>query len=109
MCLAAAGLLPGCGCVPACSVGEAFYKRRLASPYLPSPVQHSFDDEGEAVGLFLQLLRAKRMRGYQGRYRHRTFVDYSILELLELARIVALGKEIDLKKAQTSAAGSLSK
>ena len=27
--------------------------------------QHSFDDEGEAVGLFLQLLRTKRMRGYR--------------------------------------------
>ncbi|TJW72643.1 MAG: WGR domain-containing protein, partial [Mesorhizobium sp.] len=30
-------------------------------------VQHSFDDEGEAVGLFLELLRAKRMRGYRPR------------------------------------------
>ena len=30
-------------------------------------VQHSFDDEGEAVGLFLELLRAKRLRGYQPR------------------------------------------
>ena len=30
-------------------------------------VQHSFDDEGEAVDLFLQLLRAKRMRGYHPR------------------------------------------
>ncbi|WP_109670660.1 WGR domain-containing protein [Mesorhizobium loti] len=30
-------------------------------------VQHSFDTEGEAVELFLQLLRAKRMRGYQPR------------------------------------------
>ena len=28
-------------------------------------VQHSFDHEGEAVGLFLELLRAKRMRGYR--------------------------------------------
>ena len=28
-------------------------------------VQHSFDDEGEAVGLFLELLRAKRLRGYR--------------------------------------------
>ena len=28
-------------------------------------VQHSFDDEGEAVELFLDLLRAKRMRGYR--------------------------------------------
>ena len=28
-------------------------------------VQHSFDDEGEAVGLFLELLRVKRLRGYQ--------------------------------------------
>ncbi|KUM24271.1 hypothetical protein AU467_31120 [Mesorhizobium loti] len=28
-------------------------------------IQHSFDDEGEAVGLFMQLLRAKRMRGYR--------------------------------------------
>jgi predicted DNA-binding WGR domain protein len=28
-------------------------------------MQHSFDEEGEAVGLFLQLLRAKRMRGYR--------------------------------------------
>jgi predicted DNA-binding WGR domain protein len=30
-------------------------------------VQHSFDKEGEAVHLFLALLRAKRMRGYQPR------------------------------------------
>ena len=30
-------------------------------------VQHSFDDESEAVGLFLELLRAKRLRGYQPR------------------------------------------
>ncbi len=30
-------------------------------------VQHSFDDEGEAVGLFLELLRAKRLRGYSPR------------------------------------------
>jgi len=30
-------------------------------------VQHSFDDEGEAVGLFLELLRAKRRRGYRPR------------------------------------------
>lgn len=30
-------------------------------------VQHSFDNEDEAVGLFLELLRAKRMRGYQPR------------------------------------------
>ena len=30
-------------------------------------VQHSFDDEGEAVGLFLELLHAKRMRGYRPR------------------------------------------
>jgi predicted DNA-binding WGR domain protein len=30
-------------------------------------VQHSFDNEGEAVSLFLELLRAKRMRGYQPR------------------------------------------
>ena len=28
-------------------------------------VQHSFDDEMEAVGLFLKLLRTKRMRGYR--------------------------------------------
>lgn len=27
-------------------------------------VQHSFDDEKEAVSLFLELLRAKRRRGY---------------------------------------------
>lgn len=27
-------------------------------------VQHSFDDEREAVALFLDLLRAKRLRGY---------------------------------------------
>jgi predicted DNA-binding WGR domain protein len=27
-------------------------------------VQHSFDDESEAVGLFLDLLRVKRARGY---------------------------------------------
>lgn len=27
-------------------------------------VQHSFDDERQAVELFLHLLRAKRMRGY---------------------------------------------
>lgn len=30
-------------------------------------VQHSFDDENEAVGLFLELLRVKRLRGYQPR------------------------------------------
>lgn len=30
-------------------------------------VQHSFDNEAEAVRLFLELLRAKRMRGYQPR------------------------------------------
>lgn len=30
-------------------------------------VQHSFDDEGEAVGLFLRLLRIKRKRGYRPR------------------------------------------
>lgn len=30
-------------------------------------VQHSFDDEGEALGLFLELLHAKRMRGYRPR------------------------------------------
>lgn len=30
-------------------------------------VQHSFDNEDEAVGLFLELLRRKRMRGYQPR------------------------------------------
>ncbi|WP_315927469.1 WGR domain-containing protein [Mesorhizobium sp. SP-1A] len=30
-------------------------------------VQHSFDDEGEAVDLFLELLRAKKMRGYRPR------------------------------------------
>lgn len=30
-------------------------------------IQHSFDDEGKAVGLFLELLRAKRMRGYRPR------------------------------------------
>jgi predicted DNA-binding WGR domain protein len=30
-------------------------------------VQHSFDSEGEAVGLFLQLLRSKRKRGYRPR------------------------------------------
>lgn len=30
-------------------------------------VQHSFDDEGDAVQLFLELLRAKRMRGYRPR------------------------------------------
>lgn len=30
-------------------------------------VQHSFDDETEAVSLFLELLRAKRMRGYRPR------------------------------------------
>lgn len=27
-------------------------------------VQHSFDDERDAVGLFLELLRAKQRRGY---------------------------------------------
>ncbi|MBZ9772341.1 WGR domain-containing protein [Mesorhizobium sp. CO1-1-8] len=27
-------------------------------------VQHSFDNDHEAVGLFLELLRAKRLRGY---------------------------------------------
>lgn len=30
-------------------------------------VQHSFDDEREAVRLFLELLRTKRMRGYRPR------------------------------------------
>lgn len=30
-------------------------------------VQHSFDDEGEAVCLFLTLLRIKRKRGYRPR------------------------------------------
>ena len=30
-------------------------------------VQHSFDNESEAVSLFLELLRAKRVRGYQPR------------------------------------------
>ncbi|TIV47560.1 MAG: WGR domain-containing protein [Mesorhizobium sp.] len=35
-------------------------------------VQHSFDTEGEAVGLFLELLRAKRMRGYQPRSAYPT-------------------------------------
>jgi predicted DNA-binding WGR domain protein len=30
-------------------------------------VQHSFDDEGDAVQLFLELLRAKRNRGYRPR------------------------------------------
>ncbi|MER8601188.1 WGR domain-containing protein [Mesorhizobium sp. C280B] len=35
-------------------------------------VQHSFDTEGEAVALFLELLRAKRMRGYQPRSANRT-------------------------------------
>ncbi|MFA6032170.1 MAG: WGR domain-containing protein [Myxococcota bacterium] len=30
-------------------------------------VQHSFDHEDEAVGLFLELLRAKRLRGYRPR------------------------------------------
>lgn len=30
-------------------------------------VQHSFDNEREAVGLFLQLLRTKRLRGYRPR------------------------------------------
>ena len=30
-------------------------------------VQHYFDDEGEAVALFLHLLRAKRTRGYRPR------------------------------------------
>lgn len=36
-------------------------------------VQHSFDNESEAVDLFLELLRAKRMRGYRPRSvaRHR--------------------------------------
>lgn len=28
-------------------------------------VQHSFDEEVEAVGLFLEVLRVKRMRGYR--------------------------------------------
>ncbi|MBT1159533.1 WGR domain-containing protein [Aminobacter anthyllidis] len=35
-------------------------------------VQHSFDTEGEAVRLFLELLRAKRMRGYQPRSAYPT-------------------------------------
>ncbi|WP_348642794.1 WGR domain-containing protein [Mesorhizobium sp. M8A.F.Ca.ET.161.01.1.1] len=30
-------------------------------------VQHSFDNEGEAVGFFLALLRAKKLRGYRPR------------------------------------------
>jgi len=30
-------------------------------------VQHSFDHEGEAVRVFLAVLRAKRLRGYQPR------------------------------------------
>lgn len=30
-------------------------------------VQHSFDDEREAVSLFLELLRTKRSRGYRPR------------------------------------------
>lgn len=30
-------------------------------------VQHSFDGEGDAVGLFLELLRAKQRRGYRPR------------------------------------------
>ncbi len=30
-------------------------------------VQHSFDSEREAVGLFLELLRAKKLRGYRPR------------------------------------------
>lgn len=30
-------------------------------------VQHSFDDEVEAVGLFLELLRSKKKRGYRPR------------------------------------------
>lgn len=30
-------------------------------------VQHSFDDESEAVSLFLELLRTKRSRGYRPR------------------------------------------
>lgn len=31
-------------------------------------IQHSFDDEGQAVSLFLELLRVKRMRGYRPRH-----------------------------------------
>lgn len=34
-------------------------------------VQHSFNSEREAVGLFLQLLRTKRMRGYRPRSSRR--------------------------------------
>ena len=30
-------------------------------------VQHCFEDEGEAVDLFLELLRVKKMRGYRPR------------------------------------------
>lgn len=30
-------------------------------------IQHSFDNEREAVGLFLELLRAKKQRGYRPR------------------------------------------
>ncbi len=30
-------------------------------------VQHSFDHERQAVGLFLQLLRSKKVRGYRPR------------------------------------------
>ena len=35
-------------------------------------IQHSFDQEGDAVGLFLELLRLKKRRGYRPRssFRH---------------------------------------
>lgn len=35
-------------------------------------VQHCFDQEGDAVGLFLELLRLKKRRGYRPRssFRH---------------------------------------
>lgn len=34
-------------------------------------VQHSFDEESEAISLFLDLLRAKRTRGYRPRIEPR--------------------------------------
>ena len=53
----------------ALSIEETLFgQARLARRWVPigtigRTVQHSFDDEGEAVGLFLELLRAKRNRG----------------------------------------------
>lgn len=57
----------------ALSIEETLFGRaRLARRWvrvgtIGRTVQHSFDDEGDAVHLFLELLRAKRDRGYRPR------------------------------------------